>query len=404
MPTLAHSEVLAHEWLPPTAFGRAREVGELVLRLDPPTPHAPGPWTVAVGGSPGSGASTVARRAAREVVDRVRAELGEPFPRLIALRTPFLRGAHGVATALVQQLDEGFDGRGFPVPEILAGFLRRLRRERRPTVVVLDDVGVGGPELAPILRAFGDPDRFLPEGDSGLPPLWAILAGAPEALNALEQSLAGRVSIGPVLRLEPYDPGTLRTIVADRAARALGHAASHSSVERVVRRAVEDGGGARRAVDLLRRELLGVTFRDSRDGRPPSHLRGISIEPWVVRAIGLASQGQAARLAEVRRVEAELAESEGARSLPTTTLWRRIVRLERAGYVRREIRPGGPGGTLSVLRVLTPIDEWVTTALRTETRRADGPWSSPGARAPAAGAECLRAALARLPDGPEAGW
>jgi len=403
MTTLAHSEVLAHDWLPPTAFGRAREVEELLLRLDPPTPHAPGPWTVAVGGPPGCGASTVARRAAREVVERVRAARGEPFPRTITLRTPFLRGSHGVAAGLVQQLDEGFDGRGFPVPEILAGFLRRVRRERRPTVIVLDDVGPGGPDLGPILRAFGDPDRFLPEGESGLPPFWTILAGAPAALEGLDAGLASRVSIRPLVRLAPYDPATLRTIVADRAQRALGHEAPPGVIERVIRRTVEDGGGARRAVDLLRRELLGVTFRDARGGLLPSRLGGIPIEPWVVRAIGLASRGKAARLAEVRRVEAELAEVEGARSLPTTTLWRRIVRLERAGYVRREIRPGGPGGTLSVLRVLTPIEDWVTTAHRPETRRVGGPWSSTGVPPPSVGAECLRAALERLPDGHGAG-
>jgi hypothetical protein len=400
MTTLEHSEVLAHDWLPPTAFGRAREVEELVRRLDPPTPHAPGPWTVAVAGPSGSGTSTVARRAAREVVDRVRAGLGEPFPRMLVLRTSFLRGTHGVATALLQRFDEGFDGRGFPVPEILAGVLRRLRRERRPTVVLLDDVGVGGPDLSPVLRAFAEPDRFLPEGESGLPPLWTILAGGPEALHAFERDGAGRGSIGPFVSLGPYDPGLLREIVADRATRALGHVPPAAVVERIVRKTVEDGGGARRAVDLLRRELLGVTFRESRDGLLPSRLRGISIEPWVVRAIGLASRGQTARLAEVRRVEAELAQVAGARSLPTTTLWRRIVRLEQAGYVRREIRPGGPGGTLSILRVLTPIDEWVTTVHRSGTRPADGPWVGAGDPTMAGGAECLRASLAHLPDGP----
>jgi len=403
MTTLAHSEVLAHDWLPPTAFGRAREVEELVRRLDPPIPRAPGPWLVAVGGPPGCGASTVARRAAREVVERVRAALGEPFPRTLVLRTPFLRGTHGVATAMVQQLDEGFDGRGFPVPEILAGFLRRLRRDRRPTVVLLDDVAPGGPDLVPVLRAFGDPDRFLPEGESGLPPVWTIVAGTPGALETLRPGLGARASFGPLVRLEPYDLSTLQSIVADRAGRALGHDAPTPVVERIVRRTVEDGGGARRAIDLLRRELLGVSFRDARDGLLPARLGGIPIEPWVVRAIGLASRGKAARLAEVRRLEAELAHVAGARSLPTTTLWRRIVRLERAGYVRREIRPGGAGGTLSVLRVLTPIEDWVTTVHRPETRPADEPWSSSGVPAPAGGAECLRAALAHLPDGPGAG-
>jgi hypothetical protein len=300
------------------------------------------------------------------------------------VRTPFLRGAHGVATALLQRLDDGFDGRGFPVPEILAGLLRRLRREGRPTIVLLDDVGMGGPDLSPVIRAFADPDPFLPEGEGGLPPIWTILSGTPEGLLALGRAMGPRFSIGPILSVVPYEPTLLRSIVHDRAERALGTAVPPALVERVVRRAVEDGGGARRAVDLLRREILGVTFREMRDGIPPANLRGISIEPWVVRAIGVASQGRVARLGEVRRLEAELARAEGARPLPTTTLWRRIVRLERAGYVRREIRPGGSGGTLSVVRVLTPIDEWVTTTHRLGSRPAGGPWAEPAV--PAGGA------------------
>ncbi|MGA8605126.1 MAG: AAA family ATPase [Thermoplasmata archaeon] len=400
MQTIAHAEVLARDWLPPVVPGRASEVAELVRRLDPPAPHAPPPWIVAVAGVPGSGTSTVARRAAREVADRVRAALGEPFPRVLAVRTPFLRGPHGVATALLQRLDDGFDGRGFPVPEILAGLMRRLRREGRPTVVLLDDVGVGGPDLAPVVRAFAEPDRFLPEGETGLPPLWTLLAGTHEGLQAVERAVDSRTNIGPFVPLAPYAPGTLRTLVADRAERALGHPASSDLVSRIVGRTVEDGGGARRAIELLRREILGVTIREVRDGVPSTQLRALSVEPWVVRAIGVAAQGRAARLGEVKRLEAELAREHGARPLPTTTLWRRIVRLEQAGYVRREIRPGGSGGTLSVVRILTPVDEWVTMARRPGTRPVVEHWSGPDVPVAAASSGFLRAELGHLPDDP----
>jgi len=400
MQTIAHAEVLARDWLPPVVPGRASEVAELVRRLDPPAPHAPPPWIVAVAGAPGSGTSTVARRAAREVADRVRAALGEPFPRVLAVRTPFLRGPHGVATALLQRLDDGFDGRGFPVPEILAGLMRRLRREGRPTVVLLDDVGVGGPDLAPVVRAFAEPDRFLPEGETGLPPLWTLLAGTHEGLQAVERAVDSRTNIGPFVPLAPYAPGTLRTLVADRAERALGHPASSDLVSRIVGRTVEDGGGARRAIELLRREILGVTIREVRDGVPSTQLRALSVEPWVVRAIGVAAQGRAARLGEVKRLEAELAREHGARPLPTTTLWRRIVRLEQAGYVRREIRPGGSGGTLSVVRILTPVDEWVTMARRPGTRPVVEHWSGPDVPVAAASSGFLRAELGHLPDDP----
>ena len=183
----------------------------------------------------------------------------------------------------------------------------------------------------------------------------------------------------------------------------MGHTAPPALVERVVARTVEDGGGARRAVDLLRREVLGMTFHEMQDGTPSARWRGVAVEPSVVRAIGVASQGRAARLGEVKRLEALLARAQGARPLPTTTLWRRIVRLEQAGYVRREIRPGGSGGTLSVVRVLTPVDEWVTTVHRPGSRPDVGPWTAPAAP-PAPPDEgslgFLRAELGHLPDEP----
>ena len=199
-----HPEVLARDWLPPVAMGREVEVVELVRRLDAPAPRAPPPWIAAVTGARGSGTSTVARRAARAVADTLRTVPGSGPPRVVVARTLGLRGTHGVASALLRHLDEGFDGQGFSVVEILAGFLRRLRREGRPTVLVLDDLGVGGPDLGPVLRALGDPDRFLPEGENGIPPTWTILAGTPDGVRAAEASLAGRYPLGRPVVLGPY--------------------------------------------------------------------------------------------------------------------------------------------------------------------------------------------------------
>lgn len=371
-----HPEVLAEEWLPPVVLGRESEVREIVRRLDPPEPTAPPPWVVGVVGPRGCGSSSVARRAAREVADRVRTARVGPVPRVILLRTARCRGLHGIASALLRTTDEGFDGRGFPAPEILAGFLRRLRRDGRPSVLVLDDVHTGGPDLGPVLRAIGEPDRFLPEGESGLPPLWTIVAGTPECVARAERALGDRWSFGPYVRIEPYEPRLLRALVVDRAERALGRAAPSELIERTVERAIVEGGGAARAIDLLRRGLLAPPFR-TRGSIGRSDL-ALAIEPRVVQAIEEAAHGSAARLGEVRRSEARLARQQGASPLPPTTLWRRLVRLEQAGYVRREVRPGGEGGTRSILRVIAPVDEWVIARAPPETRPASAAWDAPG--------------------------
>ncbi len=374
---VTHPEVLADDWLAPVALGREGATREIVRLLDPPAPRAPPPWIASVAGPSGSGTSTVARRAAREVADRLR-EAGAGAARLLAVRTALARGSHGVATGLLRRFDEGFDGRGFPTSEVLAGVLRRLRRESRPAVVVLDDLAVGGPDIVPVLRALVEPDRFLPEGESGLPPLYVIVAGSPEGLAPALAAIAPHVPARPSVVLAPYEEPTLRAIVKERALRALGREPPEALVRGVVARAVADGGGARRAFEVLRRELLGAG-PDARPRRGPGREGAVAIEPELVDAIGRASRGSLARLGEVRRHEAELARHLGRAPLPTTTLWRRIVRLERAGYVRREIRTGGPGGTLSVLRVVTPLEEWVTAA-REGTRPAagDAPPSSAG--------------------------
>jgi hypothetical protein len=379
-----HPEVLATDWLAPVPFGRERDVAEVVRRLDPPAPSAPPPWVVAVAGPAGSGTSTVARRAAREVVERLRIAPGGASARLLRVRLAGLAGPHGIATALLRGFDPGFDGRGFPVAEILAGWLRRLRREAAPFVVVLDDAVVGGPELAPVLRALTGPDRFLPEGQSGLPPWWTIVAGTEEGLAGAARALERSVPLRPFVVLREYDPAALTGIVADRAERAMGRPAPPTLVDRLVARAIEDGGGSGRAIDLLRRELLargrpyGPGFVP-RGGEP-----AIRIEPWVVDAIGRASGGSGALLGEIRALEARLAREAGLPPLPTTTLWRRIVRLEQAGYLRREIRTGGTGGSRSVVRLLTPIDEWVTVPALPQSRRDAAPRSEAVAAALAA--------------------
>ncbi len=370
MLAVPHAEVLARDWLPPVVLGRAVEVADAVRRLDAPAPVAPPPWIVGIVGPRGCGSSVIARRAARDVADRVRAA-GPAAPRTLMLRVAGCRGSHGVATSLLRMLDDGFEGRGFPVTEIIAGFLRRVRREARPVVLVLDDLYAGGPSLGPILRAIAQPDRFLPEGEFGLPPVWTVLAGTPEALGRCETELAGLASIAPFVPVAPASARALRQIIDDRTARALGRPSPPELVDRILASTAASGGGSIRAIDLVRRALLGPEYR--LDGRPRSmRSRGdsVPVESTVVRAIEEAAHGVEAVVGDVRRLEAQFARANGDHPLPPTTLWRRIVRLEQAGYVRREVRPGGVGGTRSLVRLMAPVDEWVVSSDARGTRRA----------------------------------
>lgn len=349
-----HPEVLTAEWVPPVLLGRSVELERLNAYLAPGAPSAL--HGAIVLGPPGSGTSTLARLAARRCVDAARRGEGGAIPLVVTARVRWCRGAQGIAAALLQRLDSGFRPRGFPVAEILAGFLRRLRRERRPAIVVLDDIGPDAPDLSPVLRALVRPGRFLPEGEEEMPPLTVLLAGRPDAPAAWQRVQESGFPVDHRIVLDPYERRELEAIVRDRATRALGRPAPDEWSVRLAERAARDGHGATRAIDLLRRELLGVSTAapgsvwGPKDGAPR-----LAVETRVLQAIERAAIAGRAHLADVRRWEEDLARSEGVRALPPTTLWRRMLRLEAAGLIRRAVRPGGCGGTSSMVEVLAPL-------------------------------------------------
>ncbi len=364
-----YPEVLTSDWLPPTALDRQSEVHSLVRLLGPESPPGGSARIVAVSGPPGSGTSTVARRAARDLVDRVRTTRGGVIPLTVTIRVRWCRGTQGLASALVQRLDEGFHGRGFPVVEILAGFLRRLRRANRAAVIVLEDIDIGGPSIAPVLQAFCTPDRFLPEGESGVPPIWIVLAGASDVLALLDRELPQLDLPRASIRLRPYTAAEIGRIIEERAQRSLGCAPPPELARRVAERAQRDGGGARRAMELLRRELsVAGSFPPTSMGPLKEGWSKGIIEPRVLWALDRACQGASASVADVRAWEARLAREGGCRPLAATTFWRRMIRLEQAGVVRREVRPGGDGGTRTTVRLLVPIEAWAKNRGPADTR------------------------------------
>lgn len=373
-----HPEVLAPDWLPPTLLGRTFELERLRRLLGDPLPDRPMPWVAGVDGPAGSGTSSTARLAARRLLEAYRRERpGATAPLLVAVRVRWCAGPHGVATALLQSVDDGFSGRGFSVVEIVAGFLRRLSRVGRPAVVVLDDVGPDTPDLAPILRGLLAPLRFLPEGADGAPPIWTIVAGQLDRPGAPGRPPGRRPDDTETVHLPPMDAPGLRAVLADRVARALGRDPPPALLERIAERAAARGLGATRALDLLRRELLGSeAVRPPLTGSAPGVRRELRIEPRVVEALDLAEPRdggglRVVRLRDLRECEARLARAEGVRPLPATTLWRRLVQLEAVGLVRRAVRPGGAGGTHSEVELLRPLNEWPLERPGSRTHRAD---------------------------------
>ncbi len=340
--------VLLPEWLPPELVARRREMEWFDRRLDAVAPQEV-PAPVGFLAPPGAGSSTVARFAARRLLDR----WGHAFgvrPRLVVVRTRVQGGATGVAAALLRHFDAGFHERGFSTAEILAGFLRRSLREARPVLVLLDDIASGGPDLAPIVAALTAPDRFLPEGVSGPPPLALLLAGAPPRGAPLGGSVRELLPDAAWLSLAELPPLALRALVIDRVTRALGAPPDEPVVGEIVHEALRHGRSAARALELLRDRFLPPV--------PPAAPPIVPIErrfdARVREAVRLACATGPADLKVVRAWEERLARAAGAPPLATTTFWRRIVRLEQAGILLREVRSGGPGGSTSTVRLLRP--------------------------------------------------
>ena len=351
-----HPEVLNREWLPPVLIGRWSALERLGRWLSEPLPDAGGTRAVSVRGAAGSGTSAVARRAALSVAETIRREEGGPAPRVIAVRVRWCLGAQGVATELLRQFDPGFQPQGFAVAEILAGFLRRLLRERRPAVIVLDDIGPDSPDIGLVVRALVAPLRFLPEGVDSPPRIWLLVSGASEATASWERVRRAGVPADRTVELPPYTPKEVEAIVRDRAQRALGRIPPEPWAERVA--AVAAGTSASRAIDRLRRELYEPSGPVQRTlwGAPPA-APVVSVEPRLLLALEQSAANGPVTLHELKERERHLALAAGDRPLPTTTFWRRVVRLEAAGVIRREVRTGGRGGTLSRVELLRPLSE-----------------------------------------------
>ena len=380
-----HPEVLAPDWLPPVPLGRRGPLASLLRWLAEPGTAGAHSGSAIVLGPRGSGTSMLARLAARGWVESQEVAGGSSSVVQAVIRPGEAHGAQGAAGELLRALDPEYELRGFSVSELLAGFLRRLRSAQRPAVVVFHDVGPAAPDLSRLISGLLDPGGFLPEGGEGIPPLALVLGGSPEAPRTIAKTKWARSLEPRTLRLLPYTETELTAIVRDRAERSLARSVPAEWVERVVRRAVRDNGSAARAVEVLRRELLGPVI--SEVGPVYSSVPTgpvLSIEPPLLSALGQLEEGVPVRVGELRSRTTELARTHGEVPMPATTFWRRIIRLERAGVVRRQVRTGGSGGSLSTVALVRPVGEWSSLMDRPRTLPAAAPrtdlspmWAAP---------------------------
>ncbi|HEV2230654.1 MAG TPA: hypothetical protein VGS18_00500, partial [Thermoplasmata archaeon] len=171
----------------------------------------------------------------------------------------------------------------------------------------------------------------------------------------------------------------LASLLADRSGRALGRPAPEQWFQALLRRVALHRLNASGAMSLLRRELAGADpvveyFGCDRGPRATG-----PIEPHLLAALERVAEHHHATIAELKEWESELARKEGVAPLPTTTFWRRIVRLESAGVVHRAVRTGGAGGTRSIVELLQPVSALWNASGRPDTPRADA-WSSDASR------------------------
>ena len=205
-------------------------------------------------------------------------------------------------------------------------------------------------------RAIAGPQEVLPEGVAGLPPLLLVASGqrdmVPEGIEAFRTTV------------RPLQGSAL--IEATRARAAL---AFHTTPRPEVIRAwssltVACGRGLSIVGDLLSEAGARAEARESlrvelEDVALPEHLprHGHDAEGFgAVLLEVLRSASGSLTAGELRhRLTARCVES-GVRAPTPARLWRHMVRLERKGVVRREVRMGGTGGTAT--RVILADRPW----------------------------------------------
>ncbi|MDE1820910.1 MAG: orc1/cdc6 family replication initiation protein [Euryarchaeota archaeon] len=375
-------QVLERSWTPPALIGRDEVLSEVETRVLRGLAHE-GRVAVSIFGPKGSGTSAMAAHLVATAKDRLTrpgakgaplvihvdasthrtpsALVAGPAPRVIPSGTGLARDAGGsgcgrspasLATALFRELDPSYDGRGASAEFGLLLFLRRLRTMGRPAILLLDQVGAKA-DLARVVRPLARPERLMPEGAAGLPPLLVVAAGERDAFPEDVEAVRSRLS--------PLNHHDLCQATQVRANLAFRQEPDPTAIHAFADLSVARGWGLSAVGDLLleagrRAESRGSSRVEAQDVGVPAGLRvaareGGPLDPLVLESLraspGPLSVGVLGRLLRVR------CHAEGVSAPSPARLWRHLVGLERKGIVRREVRVGGAGGSSTQVS-LTP--------------------------------------------------
>ncbi len=335
--------VLERSWTQPVLVGRDEVLAHLeasaLPRLGPGLSLA-----VSVLGPHGSGTSAVATHLVATAEDRLTRPGSKGTPLLLRVDASTCRTPSSLVTALFHEIDPFYDGRGASTEFGALLLMRRMRTLGRPAIRWIDQVGAKASHVGRVLGSLAHPERLLPEGPAGLPPMLVVASGERDPL--------------------PEDPSVVRTVLAPLSVRDLCRAIMAranlvfntspptDAVAAIARLSVSRGWGLSMVGELLaeagrRAESRGGFRVEAEDVSLPPHVsrHGADAEGFGAVILGILREAQGALpVGEVRRrVEARCAEL-GLRAPAQARLWRHLVALERKGVVRREVRRRGSRG------------------------------------------------------------
>lgn len=343
---------LDRSWVAPTLVGREDLLARLETSVLSGLTHG-GRVAVSLSGPCGAGTSAVAARLIKRATGRLVRPGAKGVPLVLRADASGLRTPSALVTALWRGIDPDFSGKGSSSEFLSLLLLRRIRTVGRPTIIWVDQVPARTGELGRVLGALAQPSRTLPEGPEGLPTALLVTSGGsdsfPEGVEAL------RTALPPLLGED------LRQAIMVRANAALAASPAPSAIAAIADLSIARGWGLSMVGELLagagrRAEARGGHWLEAEDIALPARLpKGPSdaagFEEIVIEALR-ALEGATA-VSHLRAVLVESCTAKGASAPTTARLWRHLVRLERTGLLRREVRIGGRGGSKTLVSLAT---------------------------------------------------